>query len=81
MGEASEKGQGYEFTSREVKELARRFDGVLLPPEGDNERLIYFLEVQFQKKDAFYWRFFEEIFVYLGQYKPSQDFQAVAIFS
>jgi predicted transposase/invertase (TIGR01784 family) len=81
MGEAGEKAQGYEFTSREVKELARRFDGVLLPPEGDNDRLIYFLEVQFQKKEAFYWRFFGEIFVYLGQYQPLQEFQAVAIFS
>nr|WP_263012723.1 Rpn family recombination-promoting nuclease/putative transposase [Laspinema sp. D3b] len=81
MGEAGEKGQGYEFTSREIKELSRRFDGVLLPPEGDNERLIYFLEVQFQKKDDFYWRFLGEIFVYLGQYQPLQDFQAVAIFA
>ncbi|MCT7966730.1 Rpn family recombination-promoting nuclease/putative transposase [Laspinema sp. D1] len=81
MGEAGEKAQGYEFTSREVKELARRFDGVLLPPEGENERLIYFLEVQFQKKDDFYWRFFGEIFVYLSQYQPLQDFQAVAIFA
>lgn len=80
MGEPGEKAQGYEFTSREIKEIARRFDGVLLPPEGENDRLIYFLEVQFQKKEYFYWRFLAEIFVYLGQYQPKQEFQAVAIF-
>jgi predicted transposase/invertase (TIGR01784 family) len=81
LGQSSDRARGYEFTSREIKELARRFDGVLLPPENELDLLIYFLEVQFQKKEDFYWRFLSEIFVYLNQYQPQQDFQAVALFS
>jgi predicted transposase YdaD len=60
--------EGYQFSSREIKELARRFDGILLPPENDTEQPIYFVEVQFQEKSDFWWRFLTEIFVYLGQY-------------
>lgn len=37
--------------------------------------------MQFQDKDDFYWRLFAEIFVYLGQYKPIQDWCGVAIFA
>lgn len=54
---------------------------MLLPPEGAIELLIYFLEVQFQKKEDFYWRLFAEIFLYLGQYQPQQNFQAIAVFA
>ena len=28
--------EGYQFSSREIKELAKRFDGIFLPPKGDN---------------------------------------------
>jgi len=41
----------------------------------------YFVEVQFQEKTDFWWRFLTEIFVYLGQYKPANDWLAVAMFS
>ena len=54
MGESPALAQGYEFTSKEVKELARRFDGVFLPPEEERDSLIYFVEVEFHKKDDFY---------------------------
>jgi predicted transposase/invertase (TIGR01784 family) len=73
--------EGYQFSSREIKELARRFDGIFLPPENDIDKPIYFIEVQFQEKLDFWWRFLAEIFVYLGQYQPSQDWLAVALFS
>lgn len=73
--------QDYEFTSREIKELAFRFDGVFLPPAEATNKPIYFAEVQFQPKSDFYWRLFTEIFVYLGQYKPANDWYAVAIFA
>ncbi len=71
---------GYEFSSREIKELARSFDGIFIPPEGETDKLIYFVEVQYQKRDYFWWRFMTEIFVYLGQYQPQNDWLAVALF-
>ncbi|MBL1211535.1 Rpn family recombination-promoting nuclease/putative transposase [Geminocystis sp. GBBB08] len=73
--------EGYQFSSREIKELARRFDGIFLPPEEDIDKPIYFIEVQFQEKLDFWWRFLAEIFVYLGQYQPQQNWLAVALFS
>lgn len=38
------------------------------------------MEVQFQEKDDFWWRFMTEIFVYLGQYQPENNWQAIALF-
>ena len=81
MGEAPEQATAYQFSSREIKELARRFDGIFLPSERATNLPIYFVEVQFQSKSDFYWRFFTEIFVYLGQYKPNNDWCAVAVFA
>ncbi|MFB2877102.1 Rpn family recombination-promoting nuclease/putative transposase [Floridanema aerugineum] len=71
----------YQFTSQEIKELARRFDGLFLPPKNAIDQPIYFVEVQFQPKSNFYSRFFAEIFVYLAQYQPNHDWCAVAIFA
>ncbi len=71
----------YEFSSREVKEVARRFDGLLIPNSNEFSDLIYFVEVQFQGKEDFYWRLFGEIAAYLAQYQPPNDCQAVAIFA
>jgi predicted transposase/invertase (TIGR01784 family) len=71
--------EGYEFVSVEVKEKAFRFDGIFLPDGVDKP--IIFTEVQFQPKVDFYWAFVSEIYLYLNQYKPVQDWQAVAIFA
>lgn len=71
----------YNFSSQEVKELARRLDGLFIPHENLPDQPIYFVEVQFQPKSDFYWRFFTEIFVYLGQYRPRNNWCAVAIFA
>ena len=38
-------------------------------------------EVEFQKKEDFYWRLFAAIFVYLNQYQPTQGFRAIAVFA
>ncbi len=73
--------EGYQFSSREIKELARRFDGIYLPPETEISQPTYFIEVQFQEKADFWWRFISEIFVYLGQYQPENDWIAVALFA
>ena len=81
IGKQPTVAQAYQFTSVEVKELARTMDGVFLPTNKTSTEPIYFLEVQFQKDDNFYWRFLTELFVYIGQYKPQQDWQAVVVWA
>lgn len=56
---------GYRFESVEVKEPNFRIDGVLMPPDNAQPRIIGFCEVQFQKDDTLYYRFFGEVFLYL----------------
>ena len=74
-----EESTYYQFTSEEIKEKAFRFDGIFMPDRDD--KLIYFVEVQFQPKPDFYWDFIAEVNLYLHQHKPVQDWQAVALFS
>jgi predicted transposase/invertase (TIGR01784 family) len=71
--------EGYQFSTAEVKEKAFRFDGIFMPT--NSEKPIFFIEVQFQPKDDFYWEFLSEIFLYLNQFRPSNKWQAVAIFA
>ena len=79
LGQPPENAAGYQFTSVEVKEKAFRFDGIFMP--DSEEKPIYFVEVQFQNKPEFYWELITEINIYLNQYKPEQDWQAVALFA
>jgi predicted transposase/invertase (TIGR01784 family) len=79
VGLPPEASEGYRFTSVEIKEKAFRFDGIFIPDSVDKN--IWFVEVQFQKRAEFYWEFVGEIFLYLSQYKPEHDWQAVAIFA
>jgi len=79
LGQPEETASSYQFTSVEVKEKAFRFDGIFMPESAD--RPIYLVEVQFQTMPEFYWEFIAEINIYLNQYKPIQDWQAVAIFA
>jgi predicted transposase/invertase (TIGR01784 family) len=79
LGQPTENAAGYHFTSVEVKEKAFRFDGIFMP--DSKEKPIYFVEVQFQNKPEFYWELITEINIYLNQYKPEQDWQAVALFA
>ena len=81
IGVSPASAKNYKFSSREIKELARTFDGIFLPDKNRTDLPIYFVEVQFQHKADFYWRFFGEIFVYLTQYQPKQDWYAIAIFA
>jgi predicted transposase/invertase (TIGR01784 family) len=78
LGQPAENAEGYHFTSAEVKEKSFRFDGIFMPDSV--EKPIYFVEVQFQYKADFYWELITEINIYLNQYKPEQDWQAVALF-
>ncbi len=61
----------------ELKETAFRLDAVFLPKNDDDET--YFVEAQFQLDDAFYARFFAEIFLYLKQYS-TRKWRAVVIY-
>ena len=79
LGEPIANAEYYQFTSREIKEKAFRFDGIFIPDREDKP--IYFVEVQFQNKSDFYWEFIAEINLYLNQYKPVQDWKAVALFT
>jgi predicted transposase/invertase (TIGR01784 family) len=79
LGQPIENAEGYQFTSVEVKEKAFRFDGIFMPDSA--EKPIYFVEVQFQNNPEFYWELITEINIYLNQYKPQQDWQAVALFA
>ena len=74
-----EDSKYYQFTSKEIKEKAFRFDGIFMP--NRNDKLIYFVEVQFQNKSDFYWELIAEVNLYLNQYKPAQDWKAVALFA
>jgi predicted transposase/invertase (TIGR01784 family) len=65
--------------SKGCKEKAFRFDGIFMPTA--NDKPIFLAEVQFQPKEDFYSEFLAEIFLYLNQYRPVQDWQAVAIFA
>jgi predicted transposase/invertase (TIGR01784 family) len=71
----------YDFSSVEVKELARRIDGVFLPKSDFPEEPIYFVEVQFQPDEDLYWRLITEAAVYLNQYKPLRTCQVVVLWA
>ena len=71
----------YEFSSVEIKELARRIDGLFLPKPEYPEDPIYFVEVQFQSDDNLYWRLITEAFLYLNQYKPQKSWQTVVLWA
>ncbi len=73
------EAEGYQFSSVEIKEKAFRFDGIFMPSSDDKP--IFLIEVQFQPKEDFYWEFLSELYLYLNQYRPTQDWQAVAIFA
>ena len=79
LGYNSALAQNYTFKAIELKELAKRTDGVFLPKrDGDP---IYFVEVQFQKDPDLYHRLMKEVFVYLGQNRWQHGWQAVVFWA
>lgn len=80
LGRSPDLAQGHEFRSVEIKQLAFRIDGVLLPQPDAPDRTVWFVEVQFQKVPHFYHRFFAEINLFLAQYPNTEDWQAVVLF-
>jgi predicted transposase/invertase (TIGR01784 family) len=80
IGRPPEEAAGYDFRSVEIKQTAFRIDGVFIPVSKSDQPPILFAEVQFQKDPDFYFRLFSEITLYLRQYKPVSDWQAVVIY-
>lgn len=96
LSNASQTTSHYEFTSVEVKQLAKvrfpmrptrtlgshlfRIDGVFLPQQGDDTDPFYLVEVQFQPDDDLYYRIFSELFLYLKQYQPPHPWRVVVIY-
>jgi predicted transposase/invertase (TIGR01784 family) len=77
----TQQAQNYRFESVEVKETSFRIDGVFLPPEDTTPRIIYFAEVQFQRDESLYHRFFTESMMYLNRNQSEyDDWYCVVIF-
>ena len=75
-----EEAAAYEFTSREIKQLAFRIDGLFLPKTDEPNKPFYLVEVQFQPDADLYYRIFGELFLYLRQYKPSHPWRVVVLY-
>ena len=73
IGQPPALARGYRFESIEVKEPSFRIDGVFLPPEDASPKIVFFAEVQFQKDQSLYHRFFSELFLYLYRNQVSYD--------
>lgn len=80
IGMAEQEANNYEFTSREVKQLAFRLDGLFLPTDNNPDQPFYLVEVQFQPDDDLYYRLFAELFLFLRQYKPTYPWRVVVIY-
>ncbi len=80
INRSPDEAVAYEFTSREVKQLAFRLDGLFLPTTNEPDKPVYLVEVQFQPDPDLYYRLFDELFVYLKQYKPPHPWRIVAIY-
>jgi predicted transposase/invertase (TIGR01784 family) len=78
-GASPTEATGYEFRSVELKQTAFRIDGVLIPPQNENKP-VYFVEVQFQRDDQLYHRFFAELFLYLAQNPNTADWRGVLVY-
>ena len=83
VGIASPRTSTYSFSSQEVKQTSFRIDGILVPPPYATDLPIYFVEVQGYRdtKGDLYPSFFSEIFLYLNDYRPVNDWRSVLIFT
>lgn len=80
IGRSPDEAIRYEFTSREVKQLAFRMDGLFLPKTEEFNQPFYLVEVQFQPDKMFYRRLFSELFLYLKQSEILYPWQIVVIY-
>jgi predicted transposase/invertase (TIGR01784 family) len=83
MDNLSPQSPTYSFASQEVKQTSFRMDGILVPPIYATHLPIYFVEIQGYKdtKKVLYPSFFCQIFLYLNDYRPINDWRSVLIFT
>jgi predicted transposase/invertase (TIGR01784 family) len=83
LGNTDPRASTYSFSSQEVKQTSFRIDGILVPPIYARDLPIYFVEVQGYRdtKGDLYPSLFGEIFLYLNDYRPVNDWRAVVIFT
>lgn len=62
IGASSTQENKYQFSSREIKQISFRLDGLFLPTEEDPNLPLYLVEVQFQPDPDLYYRLFAEFF-------------------
>ncbi|PIG91380.1 Rpn family recombination-promoting nuclease/putative transposase [Gloeocapsopsis sp. IPPAS B-1203] len=79
----SPRASTYSFLSQEVKQTSFRIDGILLPPPYATDLPIYFVEFQGYRdlNGDLYPSFFSEIFLYLNDYRPANDWRGILIFT
>lgn len=82
IGRPPERNVTYRFASQEVKQTSFRIDGILVPPTEATDLPIVFVEVQGYRdsRNVLYSSFFSQIFLYLHDYQPLNDWYAVLIF-
>jgi len=81
VDEPPAEANSYQFESVEVKETAFRIDGVFLPPANAVSPVVFFAEVQFQKDENLYFRFFSELSLFLHRHSIRyDDWHGVIIF-
>lgn len=80
LGQSPDLAQQYQFSSVEIKQVAFRFYGVLLPKPDAPDKTVWFVEVQLQDDTEFYNRLFGEIYLYLRLYPQTADYQTVVLF-
>jgi predicted transposase YdaD len=73
-------GAAYRLCAEEIKETAFRLDGLLVPEDPTAGLPLIFLEVQFQPDDAFYARWFAEIYLYLYRRQILTPWRAVVLY-
>jgi predicted transposase/invertase (TIGR01784 family) len=73
VDEPPPEADSYQFESVEVKETAFRIDGVFLPPANAVSQVVFFAEVQFQKDENLYFRFFSELSLFLHRHSIRYD--------
>jgi predicted transposase/invertase (TIGR01784 family) len=80
LGLSPELALGYDFSSVEIKQVAFRLDGLLLPKPDALDQTVWFVEVQMQYDAIFYQQFFAEIYLCLDLHPKTHDWQAIVIF-
>ncbi|BAZ17340.1 hypothetical protein NIES4071_92180 [Calothrix sp. NIES-4071] len=83
IGNTSPRSSTYNFVSQAVKQSRFEIDGIFIPPIYASDLPIYFAEFQGyrDRKKNLYSGFFAEIFLYLDDYTPVNDWRGIMIFT